>query len=90
MRVDLAAGDDLVARARGAAGDSVVVVIGACGALEMARARAAIGPLAVERAPGVRVNAVVPGGDADAADVAAAVAFLERARSTTGQVLVVS
>ena len=56
-------------------------------ALATARARAAIGPLAVERAPGVRVNAVVMGADADPEQVEAAARFLEGARSTTGQVL---
>ena len=90
MRIDLAADGDLAASVRAAAGDSVVVVIAARAPLEMALARAAIGPLAVERAPRMRVNAVVPGAGADAADVAAAVVFLEGARSTTGQVLEIS
>jgi hypothetical protein len=85
VRIDLAAGDDLVARVRAAEGESVVVVIAARDALAMALARAAIGPLAVERAPGMRVNALVAGANAD--DVDAAVAFLEKARSTTGQVI---
>ncbi len=87
MRVDVAPADDLVAAVRRATGDSVVVVIAARAPLEMALARAAIGPLAVERAPAVRVNAVVPGMGAKADDVAAAVVFLEGARSTTGQIL---
>ena len=87
MRIDVAAEDDLVAAVRGATSDSLVVVIAPRASLEMALARAAIGPLAVERAPAMRVNAVMPGAGASAADVAAAVAFLEGAQSTTGQIL---
>ncbi len=87
MRIDVAAGDDLVAAVRGATGDSLVVVIAARASLEMALASAAVAPLAVERAPAMRVNAVVPGMGAKADDVAAAVVFLEGARSTTGQIL---
>ncbi len=87
MRIALAAGDDPVALVRAADGESVVLVIVPRDPLAMALARAAIGPLAVERAPGMRVNAVVPGAGADTDDVDAAVAFLEGARSTTGQVL---
>jgi hypothetical protein len=87
MRIDLAAGDDPAARVRAAWGDSVVLVIAARDPLEMALARAAIAPLAIERAPAMRVNAVVPAAGADPRDVDATVAFLERARSTTGQIL---
>lgn len=87
MRIDVAAEGDLIAAVRGATGDSLVVVIAPRASLEMALARAAIGPLAVERAPAMRVNAVVPGTGAKADDVAAAVVFLEGARSTTGQIL---
>lgn len=91
MRIDLSPGDDVAAAVRGAVGGSVVVVI-ARGAdpLHLAMTRAAIGPLAIERAPAMRVNAIVPAADADQTNVAAAVAFLDRARSTTGQVLEVS
>lgn len=90
MRLDVAGAEDIVARVRAATGDSLVVVIAARGPLEMALARAAIGPLAIERAPGMRVNAIVPEQGADARDVDAAIAFLEGARSTTGQVLEIS
>ena len=90
MRIAVAAGDDLVALVRAADGGSVVLVIAAREPLAMAMARAAIAPLAIERAPGMRVNAVVPGVGADPRDVDAAVAFLEGAGSTTGQVLEVS
>jgi uncharacterized heparinase superfamily protein len=87
MRVDAAAADDLVALVRAAKGESVVVVIAARPPLEMAIARAAIGPLAIEAAPGRRVNAVVSAAEANAADIHAAAAFLDGARSTTGQIL---
>lgn len=90
MRIDCAAGDDLVAMVRAATGDSVVVVIAPRSPLDMALARAAIAPLAIERAPAMRVNAVVPGPAAEARDVDAAIAFLDRAQSTTGQILEVS
>lgn len=90
MRIDLSASDDLVARVRAATGDSVVVVIAPRDPLAMALARAAIGPLAVEHAPAMRVNAVVPVQGADPHDVDAAVAFLAGAPSTTGQVLEIS
>ncbi len=87
MRLDLAAADDLARCVRGAEGESVVLVIGPREPLAMAMTRAAIAPLAIERAPTMRVNAVVPGHGADPRDVGAAVAFLDSARSTTGQIL---
>ena len=84
--VHAAPGDDVVAFVRGAAAGSIVVVIEAGrDPLSAALADAAIGPLAVERAPGLRVNAVLAGGAA--ADVAAIAAFLDAAGSTTGQVV---
>ncbi len=88
MRLTLEPGDDVAALVRGAIGDSRVVVIAATlDVLAMAQARAAIGPLAIELAPATRVNAVVQTAGAELADVDAAVAFLEAARSTTGQVI---
>ena len=88
MRLTLEPGVDIAALVRGAAGESLVVMISATlDALAMAQARAAIGPLAVELAPATRVNAVVLAEGADPADVDAAVAFLEQARSTTGQLI---
>lgn len=88
MRLVLAPGDDIAALVRRAHGESVVVVIPATlDPLAMAQARAAIGPLAVELAPGCRLNAVCPTVAADPVDVEAAIAFLEQARSTTGQLL---
>ena len=88
MRLTLESGGDIAALVRGAVGDSLVVVIPATlDALAMAQAKAAIGPLAVELAPATRVNAVVLAEAGDPADVDAAVAFLEQARSTTGQMI---
>ena len=88
MRLTLEPGGDIAALVRGAVGESLVVVIPATlDPLAMAQARAAIGPLAVELAPTACVNAVVSTEDADPFDVDAAVAFLENARSTTGQLI---
>lgn len=90
MRIDLGHGDDVAARGRAATSESVVLVIGAAGAsLWLAQAKATIGPLAIELAPERRINVVIAGQGADDVDVDAAVAFLDRATSTTGQVLTV-
>lgn len=87
-RVRIGPGDDVAALVRAAEGESVLLVLDpALNPLELARARAAIGPLAVERAPGTRVNALLAAAGADPADAEAAARFLEGARSTTGQVL---
>jgi len=91
MRLDVVPGSDLVGLVRAAQSDSIVVVIAAdLNPLASALARAAIEPLAIERAPTTRINAVLPGAAADPRDVEAAVAFLHAARSMTGQLLVVS
>ena len=88
MRLTLEPGGDLAALVRGADAESVVVVVRRTSdGLAMAVARAAIGPLAIERAPGRRVNAVLVEDSALTEDVDAAVRFLESARSTTGQIL---
>ena len=88
MRLTLEPGGDIAALVREAVGESLVVVIPATlDPLAMAQARAAIGPLATELAPATWVNAVVSAADADPVDVDAAVAFLEKARSTTGQLI---
>ena len=90
MLLTLEPGGDIAALVRGATGESRIVLIPAnLDPLTMAQARAAIGPLAIELAPAVRVNAVAPAEGAQHADVSAAVAFLEQARSTTGQLLAV-
>lgn len=83
--------DDIAALVRAAAGESVLALLDpALDPLAMAQARAAIGPLAVERAPDTRVNALVAARDAEPGDVEAAARFLEGARSTTGQVIEVT
>jgi glucose-6-phosphate isomerase len=93
LRLSLTAGGDLVAlvRAAPAAATSLVVAIEpGSDAVALALARAALGPLAIERAPATRVNAVLAAPDANPADVEAATAWLERAVSTTGQLIEVN
>lgn len=88
MRLTLEPGDDIAALVRAGAGESLVVVIPSMlDSLAMAQARASIGPLAIERAPATRVNAIVLVEGAASAHVDAAVNFLEQAQSTTGQVI---
>ena len=88
MLLTLERGGNIATLVRGASGGSRIVLIPATlDPLAMAQARAAIGPLAIELAPAVRVNAVVATEGADPADVDAAVTFLENAPSTTGQLL---
>lgn len=89
MRLTLAAGDDIAALVRATPGGASLVVVIAPGrdSFALAQVRAAIGPLAVERAPASRVNAVFPGADARNADVEAAIAWLDGASSTTGQLI---
>lgn len=91
MRLLLAPGNDIAALVRGADAESLVVVIPQdLGSVPLAMTLAALEPLAVERAPATRVNAVLATATARAGDVDAAVAFLERAVSTTGQIIEVS
>jgi hypothetical protein len=90
-RIAVGPGDDMAALVRAADAESVLVLIDpALSPLELARARASIGPLAVERAPDMRVNALLAAADADPTDVEATARFLEAARSTTGQLLEVA
>lgn len=89
MRIEATPGDDIAVLVRAVPDKSVVIVIApGRDPLALALALAAIGPLAIERAP-TRVNAVVPSERATSTDVEAAVAFLASARSTTGQVLAI-
>lgn len=89
MRIDVSIGDDVTEAVRTALAESVVIVIApGRDLLALTLVLAAIGPLAIERAP-MRINAVVPTEHARTADVDAAVAFLASARSTTGQVLAI-
>jgi len=88
MRLPLAPGEDVVAAVRAARAKSLTVVIApGFDSLALALARAAIGPLARERAPETRVNAVVLGPAHRPDDADAAIAFLEAAGATTGQLL---
>lgn len=91
MRLTLAPGDDLAALIRASTPEVSLAVIVMPGRdpLSLALARAAIGPLAIERAP-ARLNAVLPHPQADPADVEAALAWLEGAASTTGQLIEIS
>lgn len=91
MRRYLDTAEDIVELVRATVGDSLVILIRpGRSALVLAQTCAAIGPLAVEQAPGRRINAVLVGADSDPASVEAAAAFLESAGSTTGQLLAVS
>ena len=82
---------DTLAAVRGAAADLVLLTIGPdVPAVERAMLIAALGPLAVELAPARRLCALDVAATADPDDVAAALAFLARAASTTGQVLAIA
>ena len=93
MRLIVGERDDIAAcvrdaRARLGTDDSLVVVIRAgSDSLFAAQARAAIAPLAIEAAPVTRINAILSHNGARAADVEAAIGYLETASSTTGQIL---
>ncbi|WP_375428269.1 Rossmann fold domain-containing protein [uncultured Sphingomonas sp.] len=91
MRIAVGPGDDVAALVRAADAESVLVLIDpALDPLAAAQVRAAIGPLAVERAPNARVNALLPAPTAHPPDIEAAMRFLEGARSVTGQLLEVA
>ena len=91
MRIALATTDDPVAAVRTSVGESLVLVFKpGRDPLAMAQALAAIGPLAIEVAPARRVNAVVVTHGAATEDIDAAVAFLDQALSTTGQIITVA
>ena len=93
MRLIVSERDDIAAcvrdaRARLGTDDSLVVVIReSSDSLFAAQARALIAPLAIEAAPVTRINAVLSHNGARAADVEAAISYLETALSTTGQTL---
>ena len=86
--VRLERGGDVAALVRATDGESVVVLFDpGLDPVELVQARAAVGALAVERAPATRVNAVVALPGARGEDVEAAARFLDSARSITGQIL---
>lgn len=76
----------LIEAVRAAAGDVSVVIRADLPALERALLLAAIAPLAIERTP-ARINALDCAEGVAPEAVAEALAFLERADCTTGQVL---
>lgn len=67
----------------------LVLIDPAMPAIDRAMLLAAIGPLAVERAPDTRINAIAVEAGAAPDDVIATARFLAGAGSTTGQVLIV-
>lgn len=87
--VDPATVTALVQRIRASSAPATVIIIesGAAPALDTHVLVAAIEPLAIESAPNRRVCAVDVRPGADSADIAAAVDFLLRAQSVTGQIL---
>ena len=73
---------------RPAAGESkllLLIIMPDVPAIDRAMLLAAVGPLAVDLAPDVRIAAIVVAPDATVADVAEAAGFLATAESTTGQ-----
>jgi hypothetical protein len=91
MLVTLTPGEDIAALVRGAVatghGSIVIALVAELDAMQAALARAAVAPLAIAHAPAVRINAVAPGFATNPGTIASAVAFLESAMSTTGQIL---
>jgi len=85
-RIDASDPAATIAAVRAAPGDVAVVIGPAVAPLERALLIAAIGPLAIERTP-ARVNALDCGEGVTPEAVAEALAFLENADCTTGQVL---
>lgn len=82
---------EIVDRLRGATAGMVLLLIdSSIPVIDRAMLIAAIGPLAVERAPHGRIGAIDVAPGAEPADVVAAAHFLMAARSTTGQTLTIS
>lgn len=71
-------------------GIALLLIDSSTPAMDRAMLCAAIGPLAIERAPRTRIGAIEIGEGAATADVVAAAGFLASARSTTGQILTVT
>jgi hypothetical protein len=72
------------------AGTALLLIDPSVPALERTMLSAAIGPLAIERAPGARIGAIDIADGAVAADVLAAANYLASAQSTTGQILAIT
>ncbi|MDP1026756.1 hypothetical protein Q5H91_06000 [Sphingomonas sp. KR1UV-12] len=87
-RIDVASGENLAEQLRAGAPPVVTAVLTRPeAATEAALVGAVVAAVAAERAPEVRVNAVLIGDGASEADVAAATVFLAGAEAVTGQVL---
>ena len=82
---------EIVSQLRTSAAETALVLIDSsvC-ALDRAMLSAAIGPLAIERAPLARIGAIDIANGAAIADIVAAANYLASARSTTGQILTVT
>ena len=72
------------------AGTVLLLIDSSVPTLDRAMLRAAIGPLAIERAPLARIGAIDIADGAAMADIVAAASYLVSARSTTGQILAVT
>ena len=82
---------DIIRRLRGAdAGLALLLIDSSISAIDRAMLSAAIGQLAIERAPQTRIGAIEIAEGAATTDVVAAARFLVSARSTTGQILTVT
>ena len=82
---------DIVSRLRASgAGFALLLIDSSVPAIDRAMLCAAIGPLAIERAPRARIGAIEAGEGAATADVVAAARYLASARSTTGQILTIT
>ena len=82
---------DIVRRLhRSSAGFALLLIDSSVPAMDRAMLRAAIGPLAIDRAPHARIGAIEIGDGAATADVVAAAGYLAAAQSTTGQILTVT
>lgn len=82
---------DIVGEVRSAQGEIILLLIDSgVAALDRAMLIGAIGQLAIERAPATRIGTIDIVAGAAQKDVEAAARFLVTARSTTGQVLVVT
>jgi hypothetical protein len=82
---------DIIEALRATDGEVVLLAIDPMvAAVDRAMLIGAVGPLAVELAPVVRIGALDVTDGAVVADIAAAAQFLATARSTTGQILKIS
>ena len=82
---------EIVSRLRSSEAKTALLLIdSSVPALDRAMLSAAIGPLAIERAPLARIGAIDIVNGAAMADIVAAANYLASARSTTGQILTVT